>query len=62
MFNFGCNLTEWAQSIFPSRGRINPAIGADASTYSIGIPEDTFLVTVLSMTVDAIKAAAESSY
>jgi hypothetical protein len=37
------------------------SIDAYASTYSIGIPEDTFSVTVLSMTVDAIKAVTESS-
>jgi hypothetical protein len=37
--NFGCNITEWTHSIFPSRGRANPALDAYASTYSIGIPK-----------------------
>jgi hypothetical protein len=48
MLQHWMNLTEWAQSIFPLRGRTNPALGADASTYSIGIPEHTFSGTVLS--------------
>jgi hypothetical protein len=55
----GCNLTEWDQSIFLSRGRTNPVVDAHASTYSIGIPKDTFSVTCHGMTVDAIKAAPE---
>jgi hypothetical protein len=59
--NFGWNITKWAESIFPPHGRINTAIDAYASTYSIGIPEGTFLVIVLPMTVDAIKAAAGCS-
>ena len=37
--NFGCNLTEWAQSIFPSRGRTNPDLDTYASTYTFGIPD-----------------------
>jgi hypothetical protein len=45
--NIGWNLTEWAQSIFPSRGRTNPALDVYASTYSIGNPRDTFSVTLL---------------
>jgi hypothetical protein len=45
--NIGWNLTEWAQSIFPSRGWINVALDAYASTYSIGNRRDTFLVTLL---------------
>jgi hypothetical protein len=32
-------VTEWAQSINLSRGWTNFALGAHASTYSIGIPE-----------------------
>jgi hypothetical protein len=43
--SFGCNLTQWAQSIFPSCGKTNPALDAYATTYSNGIPEDTFSVT-----------------
>jgi hypothetical protein len=39
-------------------GRTNPALGAQASTYSIGIHEDTFSVTFYEMKVDAITAAA----
>jgi len=35
----GCNVTEWAQSIFPSRGRTNPGLDTYASTHPIGIPE-----------------------
>jgi hypothetical protein len=34
-------------SINPSRGWTNPALGAHASTYSTGIPEHTFSVTIL---------------
>jgi hypothetical protein len=45
--NIGYNFTKWAQSIFSQNGRTNPALGAHASTYSIGIPKETFLVTVL---------------
>jgi hypothetical protein len=37
---------------------MNPAIDAYASTYSIGIPEDTFLVTLSWMMVDAMKVSA----
>jgi hypothetical protein len=37
--NIGWNLTGWAQSIFPSLGRTNPALDAYASTYSIGKPK-----------------------
>ena len=33
------NLTEWAQSTFPSRERINPDLDTYASTYPFGIPE-----------------------
>jgi hypothetical protein len=47
LLSFGCNLMEWAQSISPSRGRTNLALGAYASTYSIGIPEETFSVTAV---------------
>jgi hypothetical protein len=43
--SFGSNITKWAQSIFPSCGRTNPALGTDASTYSIGKPKDTFSMT-----------------
>jgi hypothetical protein len=45
--NIGWNLTEWAQSIFPSRERKNPALDVYTSTYSIGNPRDTFSVTLL---------------
>jgi hypothetical protein len=38
MLQHWMNLTEWAQSIFPSRGRTNPALDTYASTYSIGKP------------------------
>lgn len=37
--SFGFNITEWAQSIFPSRGRTNPGLDTYASTYPIGIPK-----------------------
>jgi hypothetical protein len=37
--NIGWNLTEWAQSIFPSLGRTNLALDTYASTYSIGKPK-----------------------
>jgi hypothetical protein len=40
-------VTEWAQSIYPSRGWINPALGAHASTYSIGIPKRQLLQSIL---------------
>jgi hypothetical protein len=54
------NLTEWAQSIFLSRGRTNPALDAYASTYSIGNPRDTFsVIPIMVMTVDAIKASSK---
>jgi hypothetical protein len=53
---FGCNLTEWAQSIFLSRGISNPALVAYVSTYSIGIPGR--LSSYYRVTVDAVKAAA----
>jgi hypothetical protein len=45
--NIGWNLTDWAQSIFSSRGRTNPALHVYASTFSIRNPRDTFLVTLL---------------
>ena len=35
----GCNLTKWAQSIFPSRGRTNPDLDTYTSTYPFRIPE-----------------------
>jgi hypothetical protein len=44
--NIRCNLTEWAPSIFLSRRRTNPDRGAHVSTYSIGIPKDTFSVSL----------------
>jgi hypothetical protein len=37
-------IIEWAQSINPSCGWTNPALGAYASTHTIGIPEYTFLI------------------
>jgi hypothetical protein len=56
------NVTEWAQSINPSRGWTNPALGAHASTYTIGIPKrHLFSHPVKVMTVDAIKAASRCS-
>jgi hypothetical protein len=56
------NLTEWAQSIFLSCGRTNPALDAYASTYSIENPRDTFSVNPFTvMKVDAIKASSGSS-
>jgi hypothetical protein len=54
------NLTKWAQGIFPSCGRTNPALDAYASTYSIENPRDTFSVNPFTvMMVDAIKASSE---
>jgi hypothetical protein len=50
-------VTEWAQSINPSHGWKNPALGAHASTYLISVPKNIFSVIRL-MTVDAIKAAS----
>jgi hypothetical protein len=47
MLQYWMNLTKWVLGIFPSRGRTNPALGAHASTYFIGIPKNTFSVTVL---------------
>ena len=43
MLRLGCNVTEWAQSIFPSRGTTNPDVDAYASTYPVGIPEQHLL-------------------
>jgi hypothetical protein len=55
-------ITEWAQSINPSRGWTNPALGAHASTYLIGIPKrHLFSHPVMVMTIDAIKAASRYS-
>jgi hypothetical protein len=55
-------VTEWAQSINPSRGWTNPALGAHASTNPISIPKRHLLShPVTAMTVDAIKAASEYS-
>jgi hypothetical protein len=54
------NLTEWAQSIFLSRGRTNPAPDAYASIYSIGNPIDTFSA-YYRVTVDTIKTSSRSS-
>jgi hypothetical protein len=55
-------ITEWAQSINPSRGWTNPALGAHASTYPIDIPErHLFSHPIKDMTVDAIKAASRCS-
>jgi hypothetical protein len=42
LHSFRCNLTEWAQNIFPSYERTNLALGTYASTYSIGKPKGTF--------------------
>jgi hypothetical protein len=39
-------VTEWAQSINPSRGWTNPALGAHTSTDTIGILKDTFSITL----------------
>jgi hypothetical protein len=55
--SFGCNLTKWTLSIFPSCGWTNPALGTYVSTYSIGIPDDTFLPSFHGTMVDAIKVS-----
>jgi hypothetical protein len=56
------NLTEWAWSIFPSRGIKNPALDAYSSTYSFGNLGDTFSVNPFTaMAVDAIKASSRST-
>jgi hypothetical protein len=53
---------EWAQSINLSREWTNPALGAHASTYPIGIPKrHLFSHPVTVMTVDAIKATSVCS-
>jgi hypothetical protein len=54
---FGWNLTEWAQSIFPSCGRTNPALNTYASTYPIGIP-DKHQSPSNRVTSDVIKATS----
>jgi hypothetical protein len=52
-------VTEWAQSINPSHGWTNLALGAHTSTYPIGIPKrHIFSLPIKDMTVDAIKAAS----
>ena len=52
--SFGCSLTEWAQSIFPSRGRSNPDLDTHASTH-------LHWNTWNGVAIDAIKAAADDS-
>jgi hypothetical protein len=39
-------ITEWVQIINLSRGWTNPVLGVHASTYHIGIPENTFSVNL----------------
>jgi hypothetical protein len=52
-------VTKWAQSINPSRGWTNPALGAHTYTYPISIPKrHLFSHLVKVMMVDAIKAAS----
>ena len=62
MLQLGCNVTEWAQSFYLSRGIKNPDLDAYASTYPIGIPKlHLFETPRLVVATDAVKAAAEDS-
>jgi hypothetical protein len=40
-------VTEWAQSIYPSRGWTNPTLGAHPSTYSFGISKRHLFQSIL---------------
>jgi hypothetical protein len=55
-------VTEWVQSINPSHGSTNLALGAHASTYPIDIPKrHLFSHPVMVMMVVAIKATSRCS-